>query len=231
MDYKVVLPLTDYAAIRPMTGVEEDLLLNKKLVESGLVINKIITNCVTELNGKSPVTEDDILKLTSADRLAILLELRKISLGDIVPVKIDCTAKDCRGVFEGEVDLNDMKFVAPEVKDPNREFVTEIAGKKVKFGYFTGEKENKLAKGMDMFPNEQLTLALQFRVLEVEGLHPTDVKNWLRNLPLRERSKLRNEIGKTECGYDTTIEASCPVCGKKLLSKVEQEADFYLPQQ
>lgn len=227
---KIALPLTDYAIIRQMTGEEEDLLLNKKLVDSGQAINRILTNCTLELNGKTPVTDDDILQLKSPDRQFMLIELRKFTLGDSVPVRIDCGTKDCGGIFEGEVDLNELPMIAPKEKNPDKIFETIVAEKKVKFVYMDGNMENRLMKQLNINMNEQLTLAMVIRIKEVEGVHPTDIKSWVKGLGLKDRNILRAALSSTDCGYDTEIEGNCPNCGRKITSRVEQESGFYLPQ-
>ena len=58
------LPLSGkIAVVRGMTGHEEDLLTNKKLMKTGKAIDKILASCTVELDGKKP-TEMDMTMLT-----------------------------------------------------------------------------------------------------------------------------------------------------------------------
>lgn len=56
------LPLSGkIAVVRGMTGHEEDLLTNKKLMKTGKAIDKLLTACTVELDGKEPTEMDKYL--------------------------------------------------------------------------------------------------------------------------------------------------------------------------
>jgi len=65
-----------------MTGVEEDLLTNRRLMRKGEGIDHVLLNCTKRLGGSDEPKMEDILDLLSGDRLFALVRLRQISLGD-----------------------------------------------------------------------------------------------------------------------------------------------------
>lgn len=228
------LPLGGTIVLRGMTGHEEDMLTNRKLMKSGEIINKIMGNCMVELNGE-PGNEKRFMDLRSPDRLFALIEMRRLSYGDIVPMELNCVDRDCGGVTRVEYDLSylPMKEATDEQKVDDPVFTTVVDGKVVKFTYMDGHKETKLAKlTRNNKDNEAelLTLGMMMRIIEVEGVHPNGLRKWLKDLPVRERRKLREAMEETECGYDTTITVACEECGRPIRVRVEAQPGFFFPE-
>ena len=74
--YKFTLPSGQEVEITEMTGIEEDVLTNRRLVMSGEAINQVLLNCVKRIgDNKSPAMKD-VLDLLSGDRLFILVKVK-----------------------------------------------------------------------------------------------------------------------------------------------------------
>jgi hypothetical protein len=56
-----------------MTGVEEELITNGKLLRSGDAVNQLLCNCLVQLGENSNVTVKDVLDLLAGDRLFSLI--------------------------------------------------------------------------------------------------------------------------------------------------------------
>jgi hypothetical protein len=82
--YTFELPSGIEADLREMTGAEEEILTNPRLIRSGDAINQVLANCVTRLGENKAPSVKDILDLLSGDRLFLLVRLRHVSLGDEV---------------------------------------------------------------------------------------------------------------------------------------------------
>ena len=117
------LPLSGkIAVVRGMTGHEEDLLTNKKLMKTGKAIDKILASCTVELDGKKP-TEMDMTMLNSPDRTFLLVKIRELSYGEIIEnAEIKCRNTDCGHRMYFDIDLTTLEVKEAEEKDPDKEF-------------------------------------------------------------------------------------------------------------
>ncbi len=82
--YSFTLPSGQEVELAELTGREEEILTNRKLIKSGEAINRVLLNCTKRIGANSALTIKDILDLLSGYQLFILLKLREISLGDTV---------------------------------------------------------------------------------------------------------------------------------------------------
>ena len=55
-----------------MTGAEEELLTNQRLIRSGDAVNQVLLNCLVRLGESTQPTMKDVLDLLSGDRLFML---------------------------------------------------------------------------------------------------------------------------------------------------------------
>ena len=78
-----------------MTGAEEDLLTNRRLMKNGEAINQVLLNCTKRLGDNVEPKMKDILDLLSGDRLYALVRLRQVSLGDEVELELACPNTGC----------------------------------------------------------------------------------------------------------------------------------------
>ncbi|MBV7337510.1 hypothetical protein KFU94_56640 [Chloroflexi bacterium TSY] len=77
------------AVLRKMRGHEEALLYDTSLTASQLV-TKLLENCLVRLGDMAPVDAETMAQLYTADRNYLLLELRRITLGDRLPALYRC---------------------------------------------------------------------------------------------------------------------------------------------
>lgn len=211
---------------RGMTGHEEDILTDEKKVKKGDALDEVLKNCVLSIEGEKP-SISTIRSLKSPDRLYILLMVRKESYGSFMEnVEVTCPNPRCRQTNLVDIDLDELEYVENKMEGDTVE--VEIDGKKVIFGHLDGNDEKKLANRKDT--KDILTIGMQMRIQEVEGVHPNGIKKWLKDLPVKERMKLRTEMEKTECGINTVIEFPCDECGKTISQRVEGLPDFLFPQ-
>jgi hypothetical protein len=90
LEYEVTLPIgfTDQtgrvhrlATIRKMRGHEEALLYDTSY-SAGKLVTELLRCCLVRLGDLESVNADDVSQLYTADRNYLLLELRRITLGD-----------------------------------------------------------------------------------------------------------------------------------------------------
>lgn len=221
--YTFVLPSGPEIELREMTGAEEELLTNQRLIRSGDAVNQVLANCIVRMGENEEVSTKDVLDMLSGDRLFVLVRLRQVSLGDEVELDPVCPNTACRAKNHILVDLNDLP-VTPYGEE--REFVFTLpgSGRKVRFVHLDGHKEKRLAQISE--PN--ISSAMMIRILEIDGAAPS--KKTLAEMSMRDRAALRAEMLRVDAGIDTNVECDCESCGARIRTKLEAEPSFLFPQ-
>lgn len=158
------LPTGLEAELREMTGAEEEILTNPRLIRSGDAINQVLANCVVRLGELKSPSVKDVLDLLSGDRLFLLVRLRQVSLGDEVTLELACTNATCRHVNAIRVGLDELE-VTPY--GPEREFNTTLpgSGHTVTFVHLDGHMEKRLAA----LKEPSISSAMTIRIREIDG--------------------------------------------------------------
>ena len=205
-----------------MTGVEEDLLTNRRLMRKGEGINQVLLNCTKRLGENEEPKMKDVLDLLSGDRLFALVRLRQISLGDEVELELSCPNPVCGERTFITLDLNDLE-VTPYGEEREFEFTLPGSHKVVKFGYLDGHKEKRLAA----LKEPTLTAAMMIRIVEIDGEPPS--KKALNEMTMGGRSALRKEMLRVDGGIDTQVDVPCDACGARIRTRLEAEPGFLFP--
>ncbi|MCE5314005.1 MAG: hypothetical protein ABFD49_07020 [Armatimonadota bacterium] len=220
--YTFILPSGNEIELREMTGVEEELLTNQKLIRSGDAVNQVLSNCILRIGENGDVTTKTVLDMLSGDRLFTLVKLRQISLGDEVELDLVCPNTACRVKNHVVVNLDDLPVTTyPE----EREFVFALpaSGSKVRFCYMDGNMEKRLAAMQE----SSISTAMLIRILDINGNPPS--KKALSEMSMRDRTALRAEMQRVDAGIDTAIETGCDTCGARIRTRLEAEPAFLFP--
>lgn len=220
--YTLTLPSGAQAEIREMTGVEEDLLTNEKLMRTGNAINQILLNCLVSLNQNRDPQMADVLDLLAGDRLFLLVKLREVSLGETLDLTLKCTNRACGHPNFASVNLTCLAVTS---YGEARELTVTLpgSGKEVVYNHLDGHGEKRLAS----MNNPDATALMLLRIISIEGKPPN--KKALRNMSIRDRQHLRAEMQKTDGGPDTIVTLECDGCGALLQTRIEGEPDFLFP--
>jgi len=220
--YSFELPSGPEIELREMTGAEEELLTNQRLVRNGDAVNQVLRNCIVRIGEKNEVTTADVLDMLSGDRLFVLVRLRQISLGDEVELELVCPNTACRAKNRAMVSINDLP-VTPYGEEREFTFTLPASGAKVRFGYLDGHKEKRLAQMQE----PSISAAMLIRILDIDGNPPS--KKALAEMSMRDRSALRQEMLRVDAGVDTSIELDCDSCGARIRTRLEAEPGFLFP--
>lgn len=220
--YTYELPTGTEIELGEMTGVEEELLTNQRLIRSGDAVNQVLKNCILRIGDNDEPAMNDVLSMLSGDRLFTLVRLRQISLGDEVEMELVCPNQACRSKSRTVINLNDLP-VNPYGEE--REFVFALPGSglKVRFSYLDGTKEKRLGQMQE----PTISSAMMIRILDIDGSAPS--KKALGEMSMRDRAALRHEMMRVDAGIDTTITVACDSCGTEIRTKLEAEPDFLFP--
>jgi hypothetical protein len=220
--YVFTLPSGSEVELREMTGAEESLLTNRRLMKDGEAVNQVLKNCLVRLGDKTEVTAKDVLDLLSGDRLFVLVKLRQISFGEEVDLSLTCPNKDCGETTEVQITLDELE-VTPYGAE--REFIFRLprSKKTVLFGLLDGHMEKRLAT----LKEPSIHSAMLMRIKELDGKAPN--KNSLMELPAFDLTALRAEMQRVDGGIDTTIHTTCSSCGARVVTRLEAEPAFLFP--
>lgn len=168
------------------------------------------------------------------DRYALLVYLRRATHGDIYPFGVSCPARDCRVRFEWEVNLEDVP-VTPLSEEDRAAFThgnritAEVAGTQVAFKLPTGQDEIKSAKQANKFRDRRLTFAIMMRLLDVDGVEPGKLRDWVEDLDLDQVDELFDVMQAHDCGVETAIEVECQDCGERFEVDLPFDQNFMFP--
>jgi hypothetical protein len=220
--YTFTLPSGIEIELREMTGAEESLLTNRRLMKDGEAVNQVLKNCLVRLGETTEVAPKDVLDLLSGDRLFVLVRLRQISFGDEVNLALTCPNRDCGDSNEVRINLEELDVIQ---YGPEREFIFELPRSKnvVLFGLLDGHMEKRLAA----LKEPSIHSAMLMRIKEIDGKAPN--KNTLMELPAFDLTALRAEMQRVDGGIDTTIHTTCSSCGARIVTRLEAEPAFLFP--
>lgn len=216
------LPGGQEIELKEMTGAEEEILTNQRLIRNGEAVNLVLRNCILRLGDKAKPSLEDILNLLSGDRLFALVKLRQISLGEEVDLELTCQNSSCHTVNYTGVNLDELE-VTPYTEQREFEFILPVSQQTVRYAHLDGQMEKRLAALKE--PN--ISSVLLIRILEIDGKAPS--KKSLAEMSLRDRSALRQKMTETDAGIDTIVEVICEGCGTKIRTRLEAEPAFLFP--
>ena len=220
--YIYELPSGEEIELREMTGAEEELLTNQRLIRTGDAVNQVLANCTLRIGDDEEIGPKVVMDMLSGDRLFTLVKLRQVSLGDEVELDLVCPSAACRAKNRVTVNLDDLP-VTPYGQEREFTFTLPASGSKVRFVYLDGHKEKRLAQ----MEEPSLSAAMMIRILDIDGNAPT--KKTLNEMSMRDRSALRQEMLRVDAGIDTSIESDCDSCGTRIRTRLEAEPGFLFP--
>lgn len=217
--------------LREMTGIEDDIMSDDDLHLSERM-SRIISNCIEKLTtsdageGNQQLTDRDLisaavgddlkegLPFTIADRMACLLFIRRISLGD--NYKIDgryCPACE-KPIKNKRLNLADLEI--SHCKDPTKRKVRVKLPKSKKMAVLTvlaAAGERRVAEARPDAKNAR-SFAILSRLVSIgdhapSGEDDADLKI-VQELPRVDRIHLINIINLMEGGIETVVELQCP---------------------
>lgn len=216
--------------VREITGNEEDMLASQQ-IPSPVKISQLLAGCVTRIG---TVTDPGLIagmvqNLTVGDRVFLIFSIRRVTLGDELPVREKCP--ECKTTTLFMVDLGED--LSPRaMKDPmKRVYDVELpSGKEARFRVSTGLDEANLSKltKRQKHKADALSQALLMRLEMLGGEKPT--LKMVKSLGMGDRNYLRAQFQEVEGGVDTELELECPSCGHEWEKDLDlSAANFFFP--
>ena len=196
--------------VREITGYEEDMMASDKVV-ARKKLDLLLGGCVTRIGTISDQAKIKkvVKELPVGDRVYLLFAIRRVTLGDELPIREKCPSCSTSNLFV--VDLKDLDVKEMEDRRKRLFDIKLPSGKEVRFRVSTGQDEAKMADIQKRHKNDMLSMALLMRIELLDG-EPADIKA-IKSLGMRDRKALRTAMEKSEGGVDTALELECPVLG------------------
>jgi len=206
--------------MREMTGVEEDVMDDDNLSVTDR-ITKILSLCCVKLGD---IDDAEIIKkavgdtlerglpLSAADRVAMLLFLRRTSVGDVYKFERKCPY--CGHLNRNRTLNLERDVVISQVTSPGkrRVKVTLPSGKiaMLKVLSASGEKQISTLKPTQ---KDVRTLAILARLVELDGQKMTPFHiDLIKSLSIADRNYIREVYNFIEGAVDTDVEVDCSSC-------------------
>lgn len=239
------------AHVVEIDGDAEDM-LGSKSVAPHLKFGQLIAMCTRRVG---PYTDAGAIAgtimpaLTIGDRAFLLLQSRRVSLGDQHYQEEFCENPDCldpRTLNDPEprrsqslytVDLSDID-IKPMPNPLVRSYTAEIQHRgethTAVFHPMTGADEGRIAR----YKTDTASMAILARLdqwngkdvaLRLDGHNAAQVLGLVKSFGLGIRNALRDHFGLVEGGIDTTLQLTCPLCKTSFERELRIDVDFFRP--
>lgn len=215
--------------LKETTGVEEDMMDDESVLRSTRTTS-VLTNCIETLG---PVVDKEQIRaivsdtmpgggcgLTSTDRIAAMIFLRRVSVGDIYRFERRCPRLGCGTLNKNkQLDLRTIKMTSvPDERVAKRrvQFKLPRSEKLVTLRVMTAKDEEKL---LALRPTQKdlRSAAMCARVEAIGDEMFTNTERAMaavKALPQQDRNTIREVYDLIEADVDTTIQVQCenPLC-------------------
>lgn len=214
--------------IRYLTAVEEHVLCESMLMESGKGIELILGNLIMD--------DINVRDLLLSDFQALLIFLRSTSYGDSVEIKPTCP--HCGKEGDNEFRLSELEFKKPKI-EPNEDgkyviFIPEIETEFVispmtlirELEKYSNESDDdyfifKDEDGIKQKIKKEKSLSLVYNIESINGVvNKEQIKKIIRKLPKKYVDYVTEFIKENEVGVEEKIELKCPFCGEIFSQRV-----------
>lgn len=212
--------------VREISGHEEDMLASNK-VPGPLKLNNLLMACVERVGPYEGASLSKVIKkLPVGDRVFLLFAIRRVTLGDELPVREVCPSCSTKSLFM--VDLGE-ELTIKEMPSPMKRVYDDVlprSGKEVRFRVSTGEDEAAMAKASKR--TDTLSQSILMRLELLNGEPPT--LKGVKELSMADRNFLRKRFAEVEGGVETSIEFECTSCGHEWSKDLNVGAQgFFFP--
>jgi len=202
--------LVKTAQVRELNGEDEEAV--SRASDPGKALLTILSRGVTKIGDKQASTEL-LDRLLSGDREYLLIQIRRITLGDEVPFSGNCPECGVESLFT----LNLSTVETTTLDDPkNRSFDISCKIGTVTVELPSGSVQRKIIESKDKTSAEMDTLLLRECVVAVNGMPIID-KNSVKKFGILDRREILKQIAEKSPGPKLMeMKAPCSSCGKEV---------------
>lgn len=205
--------LVKYAEVRELNGLDEEAI--SKAGSPGRALIVMLQRGLVSIGMEKP-GKDDIDKLLSGDRDAILIGIRRATFGDNVDFEFPCP--HCKSDLAVSVNLStDIPIITLDDPITDRKFTyTSEKSGVIVVGLPNGLTQKKLIENLDKTPAEVNTILLAGCIESINGVPSMGASSVLR-LGMADREKIVAEILKRNPGPRLgEVKTTCEACGEDI---------------
>ena len=216
------------AELWPLTGDDETFSLETG--ESLLPAQRttaLLARCLTSLGPLTPVTPEAVRHLTVGDREALLLHLRRLTLGDHLLCVLSCPEPDCGEKMDLELAVSDLLLPPyPRMQERYETVVTENGvATRVRFRPPTGADQEAAAGLALSDPQAAADLVLRRCVESVIAEDDDDVP--IEDWPPAVARQIPAIMAELDLHAELVLNLTCPVCGHAFSAIFDTAAYFF----
>lgn len=199
------------AQVRELNGEDEEVI--SRAGDPGRALMQILSRGVVKI-GEKQASAEILDGLLAGDREWLLLNIRRVTLGNDIPFQGPCPHCNVEGEFS--VDLSKIK--ADRLANPvaDRTFTVDCKAGPVSVSLPTGETQKKLVELKDKTGPELDSVVLRECIDEINGLPVTD-KNAVKRLGILDRREILKQITERNPGpLLHEASAPCTACGQEV---------------
>lgn len=212
--------------VHEITGREEDMLASDQM-PADAKLEALIAACTRRIGpvsdkGRISAMMKDMLV---GDRIFLLFAIRRVTLGNELPIREQCPDKACRTKTMFSIDLSQLEIRT--MPEPMKRVydVTTPSGRAVRFRVSTGNDEARVNKMAKKEREDAISLMMMMRIELLDGKAPE--LSQLKELGMRDRQWLRGQFESVEGGVDTSLELECPKCGTEWRKEFNAQAQSF----
>ena len=222
------------ACLRPLSGEDEAFLLDTAdLLLPAKRTTALLARCLARLEGlegaaQSPETL--ARALTVGDREALLLHLRRLTVGEHLPCVLQCPAADCGQPMDLELRVSDLLLPPYAETQPAHEATLgdDGAASYVRFRLPTGADQEAAAALGITDPEAATDLLLRRCLLQLAvGEEPATAVTAETELPKAVRRELPGLLARLDPQAELLLNLACPACDHAFTALLDAAAYLF----
>lgn len=197
-------------------------LADPKAMRTGKATDQILRACWRSTDDHGPYTLPpdgtiDWGHVLACDRVYATLMIRCATHGDSEELDMKCA--NCRHKFVWDLPLTQLPVYplppasVEKIRARDNRFDAKTAdGSAVVFKLMTGHDQHTSAKMLREVGNDIMAAALHARIMEVDGVEPSALKEWINDLSLGDAQVLIDAFEEADGGIETSFDVYCPKC-------------------
>jgi hypothetical protein len=215
--------------MRPLTGREEELLA-ASTANPATLVTAVLSRCLLGLAAFDQVPVGVVRELLAGDRDWLLLQLRRLTFGDLVRADLICPWAECGEPVTVEFSLADLpEYEAVDCAPEHRLVLTgpaAEAGNEVAFRLPDGSDQEELAPWAARDQAAALTELLRRCVRRI-GARPVPDADAVRALSGSARAQIEAEMERLAPHLERVVEIPCAECGRRFAAPFDLHRFFF----
>lgn len=203
------------ARLRPLSDDDELLLVDTAgSLSPARRATELLARCVVALGPQGTDVRTAVRSLTAGDREALLLHLRRLTLGDRIEAVIRCPAVGCGTLLDANLQVDDLLVLPPGPDGDSavheRDIVAAGVAYRVRFRLPNGADLEAAAELVSKDPEAAVHAILRRCVVHVG---PRDDATPTAELPAAAWRELSAPMAELDPQAEIELELVCPACG------------------